>query len=338
MASSVGGNGGLIGASNVPTAANPSALVTDITSSGCFCRTGTSATVIVVGGGGGGAQGGGGSGGVLITECHPLPSCTVPVTIGAGGAGRPAPAAYSAPGTSGTASVFGSGTPLTANGGGGGGGNRGNGGGGGNETAAEAPPGTLQSVVGVNLQGMNGGAGSSFQQGGGGGGAAAAGGTANTFGGHGGAGRNLMPYGVPACIGDGGIVGGGGGGNLAQFGAGTCSNAETAAGALGSVPEQPWGAYQQHAHGGIGGGGLGGSQRAVQTNGTIFQQTTNGAANTGGGGGGENSGYNNGPQVGGSGGAGRIIVVEPGVAAGTIGDGVYSMQAQFNAKAASRWK
>ena len=338
MGSSVGGNGGIIGASNVPTSANPSALVTDITSSGCFCRTGTSATVIVVGGGGGGAQAGGGAGGVLVTECHPLPSCTVPVTIGAGGAGRPAPAAYSAPGTSGTASVFGSGTPLTANGGGGGGGNRGNGGGGGNETAATAPPGDVQATIGTVGQGFNGGGGTSFQQGGGGGGAGMAGGTSGTFGGNGGAGRNLMPYGVPACIGTGGILGGGGGGNLAQFGDGSDSDGRNAAGASGQIPDQPFPAAINYAAGGLGGGGNGGVKQAVQTNGTIFQQPTSGATNTGGGGGGENSGYNNGPNIGGSGGSGRVIVIEPGVAAGTVGDGVYSMQAQFNAKAASRWK
>ena len=338
MASSIGGNGGIIGASNVPTSANPSALVTDITSSGCFCRTGTSATVIVVGGGGGGAQAGGGAGGVLVTECHPLPSCTVPVTIGAGGAGRPAPASYATPGTSGTASVFGSGTPLTANGGGGGGGGFGNGGGGGNETASAGHPANQQSVIGVTGQGFNGGSGSGFQAGGGGGGAGNAGGTANIFGGHGGSGKNLLPYGVPACIGCGGILGGGGGGNLAQFGAGTDTNAQLAAGATGQLPTQPWPTFERHAHGGIGGGGLGGAKYCVQTNGTIFQQPTSGATNTGGGGGGENSGYNNGPNIGGSGGSGRVIVIEPCVAAGTVGDGVYSMQALFNAKAASRWK
>ena len=168
--------------------------------------------------------------------------------IGAGGAGRPAPAAYSAPGTSGTASVFGSGTPLTANG------------------------------------------------------------------------------------------GGGGGGNLAQFGDGSDSNGRCAAGAKGQIPDQPFPAAINYAAGGLGGGGNGGVKQAVQTNGTIFQQPTGGATNTGGGGGGENSGYNNGPNIGGSGGSGRVIVIEPGVAAGTVGDGVYSMQAQFNAKAASRWK
>ena len=89
--------------------------------------------------------------------------------------------------------------------------------------------------------------------------------------------------------------------------------------------------------GGIGGGGNGGVQVASH-NGACLQAPANGTANTGGGGGGENHGYNNGPQVGGTGGSGIVIVVEPCAAAGTVNDGVYSMQAQFNAKAASRWK
>ena len=337
MASSVGGNGGIIGASNVPTAANPNAQVTDITSSGCFNRTGTTATVIVVGGGGGGAQAGGGAGGVLVTECHPLPASAVPVTIGAGGAGRPDPAPYADPGTSGSASVFGSATPLTANGGGGGGGNRGNGGGGGNETAAPAPPGTQQSVFGTVGQGFNGGAGSGFQQAGGGGGASQAGGTASTFGAHGGTGKNLQPYGVPKCIGSCGVLGGGGGGALAQFGDGDNACANCSEGPKGQVHNGPYSAVEQYAAGGIGGGGQGGVKIATPSGG-IFLAPANGTANTGGGGGGDNAGYDNGPGVAGTGGSGRVIVVEPGVAAGTVGDGVYSMQAQFNAKAASRWK
>ena len=337
MASSVGGNGGIIGASNVPTAANPNAQVTDITSSGCFNRTGTTATVIVVGGGGGGAQAGGGAGGVLVTECHPLPASTVPVTIGAGGAGRPDPAPYADPGTSGNASVFGSATPLTANGGGGGGGNRGNGGGGGNETAAPNPPGGTQSVFGTAGQGYNGGSGCGFQQAGGGGGAGQAGGSVAAFGGHGGSGRNLNPYGVPVCIGTGGIIGGGGGGALAQFGDGDNACANCSAGPKGQVHDGPYSPTEQYAAGGIGGGGQGGVKRAICSGG-IFFAPANGTANTGGGGGGDNAGYDNGPGVAGTGGSGRVIVVEPGVAAGTVGDGVYSMQAQFNAKAASRWK
>jgi len=67
MSSSIAGNGGIIGASNVPTAASPAAKITTITANGCFNRAVPSATVIVVGGGGGGAQGGGGAGGVLVT-------------------------------------------------------------------------------------------------------------------------------------------------------------------------------------------------------------------------------------------------------------------------------
>lgn len=338
MASSVGGNGGIIGASNVPTSANPNAQVTDITSSGCFNRTGTTATVIVVGGGGGGAQAGGGAGGVLVTECHPLPSNAVPVTIGAGGAGRPDPAPYADPGTSGSASVFGSATPLTANGGGGGGGNFGNGGGGGNETAAPNSPSTApRSVFGTAGQGFNGGSGGGFQQAGGGGGAGMAGASVSVYGGHGGAGRNLQPYGVPKCIGDCGVLGGGGGGTLAQFGDGLPADANCSAGPVFQIHAAPFSPAEQYAAGGIGGGGQGGVKRAISCGG-IFFAPTNGTANTGGGGGGDNAGYANGPGIAGTGGSGRVIVVEPGVAAGTVGDGVYSMQAQFNAKAASRWK
>jgi hypothetical protein len=340
MGSSIAGNGGIIGASNVPTAASPGNQVTAITSNGCFNRTVASATVIVVGGGGGGAQGGGGAGGVLVTECHPLPTCAVPVTIGAGGAGRPGPGAYSAPGTSGSASTFGSATPLSAPGGGGGGGNRGNGGGGGNETAATAPPGESQATIGGANMGFNGGGGNGFQQGGGGGGGGdSAGGNSNVVGGNGGSGKNLNPYGVPGCIGTGGIIGGGGGGNLTQFGAGTCNNSNCSAGALGSFPNvlAQQSTQYRFCTGGIGGGGNGGI-KVANTNGAIFQSPANGTANTGGGGGGENSGYCNGPQVGGTGGSGIVIVVEPCAASGTVGDGVYSMQAQFNAKAASRWK
>jgi len=342
MGSSIAGNGGIIGASNVPTAASPAAKVTTITSNGCFNRAVASATVIVVGGGGGGAQGGGGAGGVLVTECHPLPTDAVPVTIGAGGAGRPGPGGYCAPGTSGSASTFGSATPLSAPGGGGGGGNRGNGGGGGNETAATAPPGTTQATIGTANQGFNGGAGNGFQQGGGGGGGGDSGGSsANVVGANGGAGKNLNPYGVPTCVGVGGIIGGGGGGNLTQFGPGEagCSGSRCSAGAFGSFPSQlaQQSTVYRFATGGIGGGGNGGIKHANQS-GAIFQAPENGTANTGGGGGGENSGYCNGPQVGGTGGSGIVIVVEPCASAGTVGDGVYSMQAQFNAKAASRWK
>ena len=103
MSSSIAGNGGIIGASAVPTAASPAAKITTITSNGCFNRAVPSATVIVVGGGGGGAQGGGGAGGVLVTECHPLPSDAVPVTIGAGGG---APPTGSARACSGNPSTF----------------------------------------------------------------------------------------------------------------------------------------------------------------------------------------------------------------------------------------
>ena len=339
MGSSIAGNGGIIGASNVPTAANPGNKVTTFTSNGCFNRTVASATVIVIGGGGGGSQGGGGAGGMRITECHPLPASAVPVTIGAGGAGRPAPTSPSSPGTSGSASTFGSSTPLSAPGGGGGGGARGNGGAAGNETAApNSPSGGLRSMRGAAGLGMNGGAGTSFQQGGGGGGSEMPGGASSPAGGsNGGAGKNLQPYGVPKCLGENGILGGGGGGNLTQFGAGTCSCADCSAGNAGTLPNGPYPSGEAFCVGGIGGGGNG-LIKVANNSGAVFQCNTAGTANTGGGGGGQNGGYCNGPMAGTAGGSGIVIVIEPCAAGGTVGDGIYSMQAQFNAKAASRWK
>ena len=86
MARSASMNGGIIGADNTPAS---SKKVTSFTSNGCFNRTATTATVITIAGGGGGSIGGGGAGGVLVTEWHPLPTCAVPVTVGAGGAGAP---------------------------------------------------------------------------------------------------------------------------------------------------------------------------------------------------------------------------------------------------------
>ena len=104
-------NGGIIGKDNTPS---PSKKVTTFTSNGCFTRTATTATVITIAGGGGASRGGGGAGGVLITECHPLPASTVPVTVGAGGA---ASADNGCRASSGSNSIFGSATPLTATGG-----------------------------------------------------------------------------------------------------------------------------------------------------------------------------------------------------------------------------
>ena len=110
-----GANGGLIGSDNTPRIAGD-ACVSAITSTGTFCATSTHATVVVVAGGGGaGRSGGGGGGGTVVVECHPLPGSGIPVTIGAGGA-------TAARGCTGSDSVFGSDTPITAKGGGGGGG------------------------------------------------------------------------------------------------------------------------------------------------------------------------------------------------------------------------
>ena len=323
-------NGGIIGADNTPTASDK---VTFFTSPGCFTRTTPSATVIVVGGGGGGGQAGGGGGGVLITECHPLPASSVPVTVGAGGAGRPSSGCYADPGTSGSNSVFGSSTPLTGNGGGGGGGHFGNGGAGGNPTATpNSPSTTTRSMQGTAGQGMNGGSGGGFQQGGGGGGGLSPGGPSHAFAGSGGTGKIMIPYGVPACLGDDGFVGGGGGGQASQFAPGTCSCAPTQ---LGRFPAGPYPSGEAYGSGGKGGAGQGELKRACNSS-TPFQNATSGTANTGGGGGGVNKGYSNGPLTSGSGGSGLAVVVEPNASV-TVKDGVYNMKEQYHFKKLSKW-
>ena len=52
---------------------------TSFTSNGCFNRTATTPTVITIAGEL--VNRWGGAGGVLVTECHPLPTCAVPVTV-----------------------------------------------------------------------------------------------------------------------------------------------------------------------------------------------------------------------------------------------------------------
>lgn len=191
-------NGGIIGADNTPS---PSKKITTFTSNGCFTRTATTATVITIAGGGGGSRGGGGAGGVLVTECHPLPSCAVPVTVGAGGAASPSNGCRASNGSN---SVFGSSTPLTATAGGGGGGSTqpaqskggdgGSGGGGGGDNPAE-------SGVGTANQGHDGGSGySSGGSGSGGGGGAARQGGSGSVANPGGRGKDLTPFGVPPWL------------------------------------------------------------------------------------------------------------------------------------------
>ena len=144
---------------------------------------------MVVAGGGGGSNsngGGGGAGGFRMASCFTAPATAYPITVGAGGAGNPAP--LTARGASGANSVF---STITSAGGGGGGsglgpagaagpgadGGSGGGGGTNNECggAGNTPPVSPP-------QGNDGGDGAGPgtpqpQAGGGGGGASAVGGT-----------------------------------------------------------------------------------------------------------------------------------------------------------------
>ena len=331
-------NGGIIGADNTPS---PSKKITTFTSNGCFNRTATTATVIVVAGGGGAERGGGGAGGVLITECHPLPSDAVPVTIGAGGGRADLPGTNASAGSN---SVFGSATPLTATGGGFGGGtpasspsahksggDGGSGGGGGGCNPANDGD-------GVSGQGFDGGSSCSSAQGGGGG-AVEQGGSGGNQSGFGGRGKDLTPYGVPTCIGECGFVGGGGAGS----GDNHPSNPYQTPGQPG--PRTPHSGAPQAAHKSVGEGGLGGGGMAQVGYPPPCQQphgiATNGLANTGGGGGGANNpGSPPFPAPRGdtskSGGSGIVIVIEC-VAGSSANSGIYGLQAQFRDTNRSSW-
>ena len=114
-------NGGIIGPVQTTSRGD---FQTVFTSSGNYCTPGhgpgTASVLVVAGGGGGGGYGGGGgAGGYRLINCHPIPSSQVPVTIGSGGAGGKSPNP-GIRGSTGSDSVFGSGTPLTSCGGGGG--------------------------------------------------------------------------------------------------------------------------------------------------------------------------------------------------------------------------
>ena len=332
-------NGGIIGADNTPT---PSKKITTFTSNGTFNRTATTATVITIAGGGGGSRGGGGAGGVLITECHPLPASTVPVTVGAGGS---ASSINDCRASSGSNSVFGSATPLTATGGGGGGGTTqpaqskggdgGSGGGGGGDNPAEGG-------VGTGAQGHDGGSGySTGGSGSGGGGGADRQGGSGSLANPGGRGKDLTPYGVPNSLGESGFFGGGGAGS------GDChpSNPYQAPGQPG--PRSPGhsgatrAAFKNVGEGGLGGGGnssVGHPLSCLSPTGLA----TAGTANTGGGGGGGHFMSTPGSApfqantMGQAGGSGVVIVIEsaPGSSANS---GIYSLQAQYRDTSRSSW-
>jgi hypothetical protein len=338
-----GAYGGVIGVDNTPTS---SKSVTQITSSGCFCRTTATATVVVIAGGGSGCYGGGGAGGVLVTTCHPLPASTVPVTIGAGGGTITSEAV----GNAGNNTVFGSATPLTAlKGMGGGGGNSypvsdgpqqpagtsaydggiyGSGGGSGGANPAAGGKGTHP--------GPYGGCSPTYQGSPGGHGAFATGGGACNLGlghgnssnkNHGGRGRDLTPLGVPTDMGDCGIFGGGGG-------------AKTSAGELYTpgVPltDQSSGIGKKAA----GGGGRGQTgTNDVLTFCCVALGSSVGDANTGGGGGAGT--FNDSPNGVGdvdgmAGGSGTVLVIQD-VAGASANDGIYSMKEHYICVKSSRW-
>ena len=233
-------------------------------------RAGLCDLLIIGGGGGGGREraGGGGAGGYLAITQGYLPTGTLTVTVGAGGAGGISGSGNNAfMGRNGAASRLGD---FYAPGGGGGfgqtaggfgsGANGGSGGGaGGNQT------GTGTGGTGVPVIGNDGGPatiGGSGSGGGGGGGAGAVGGTFNNSanGGTGGAGTASSITGASVTR------GGGGGGSGATAGAG-----------------------------GAGGGGTSGNSTA--------NAGTAGTVNTGGGGGGNYS-----ANTGGAGGSGVVII------------------------------
>jgi len=275
-----------------------------VTNAGTSLGSNTVDYLVVAGGAGGGngKAGGGGAGGFregynpgsytaspLATTALPVSATGYPITVGAGGAGTPAPATpgcapQSSPGNN---SVF---STITSAGGGGAGsvapssknGLSGGSGGGASQYAGAGTGGSGNTPPVSPPQGNNGGNGFEPGAGGGGGGATAAG-------------TNATPSGGQAIAGDGGAgattsingsataFAGGGGGAMAS-----CSPAPSPVG-LGT--------------GGVGGGGCG-------QNTTLPRPScATGGANTGGGGGGS-SGISSGPHsiAGGAGGSGIVII------------------------------
>ncbi len=332
-----GANGGLIGADNTPSAAPSAGCVTQINSTGCFCASSTHATVVVVAGGGGaGRGGGGGGGGTVIVACHPLPTSTIPVTIGAGGAGAQGRA------TAGSDSVFGSTTPITAKGGGAGGGlnsapnsgtSGGSGGSGGDDGSADNG-GAVATNHGCTRAGFSGGRGD-HATGGGGGGAGSSGGKRGVAG----YGACLLPLGVPKCMGEKGFVGGGGAGFNNNVASGNGENDVLTGPTARGVTDHrtaPVAINNAQASGGMGGGGDASIPQTPSPTTPSDNQSdsTAGVANTGGGG-----GSNNLPcspnDAGKAGGSGTIFVIKSGTA--TLNSGVYNLKEQYAAVRGSRW-
>ena len=257
------------------------------TSAGTLAVSGSNlnADILVVAGGGGGGAGfntglpigggGGGAGGLIGFTGQTLIPANYSVTISGGGSGGPG---YSASGSNGSPSQFGSLTNVL---GGGGGVNRigapaGNGGSGGGTALDSGAAGT-----GTSGQGNNGGT-SGVRGAAGGGGKTAVGGsgTGNT-GGAGGAGTvDYSSWASATSTGLNGYYAGGGGGGSGFDG----SNA------FGSA-----------AAGGVGGGGAG--------RGTSYGAGSNATATTGGGGGGGAGSASANPDVPGGNGAAGIVII-----------------------------
>jgi len=206
--------------------------------------------LIVGGGGGGGAQvgGGGGAGGLLYASSYTLPSSTVNISVGAGGAGN----ANSIPGAYGSNSFFGS---IIANGGGGGGAHGsstrpasgddgitggqgrpgGSGGGGGGDNTSTGRPGgsaTQTSYSGFLSYGNIGGTGRAGSWAGGGGGGAGSAGSDSPSASTGGVGGNGREYSITGtaqfyAAGGGGCYNNSGGTTGRASGIGGAGNGDT---------------------------------------------------------------------------------------------------------------
>ena len=286
--------------------------------------------LVVAGGGGGGAQGGGGgAGGFRDLKNEPVVGGTaIAVTVGAGGTGGyfggPVPASDITP-TDGGNSIFANPiNPITSEGGGKGGGRltsggsaAGSGGSGGGGVSAGAAPGASDAgAASPSGQGNAGGSGQGGDNvgGAGGGGAGAAGGSVPPGNGDGGNTTNQANFGQPGGIGAYTTITGfskmfaGGGGGSGGTGDTTLN--------------------YSGGHGGAGGGGQG-------RNGG----EPNGIAGSGGEGQGAGGGASNQPgnkaspaARSGGGGSGTVIVKEKDKA-----NGVFNMNAQFNANKVGQW-
>jgi hypothetical protein len=330
-------NGGIIGPVVNPTTGTQTQTITAVTSSNpSFSvqpRT-TSVDLLIIAGGGGGvgnypSGSGGGAGGLILYPGYPITSGNFPITIGAGGAGGPAPGGPFRGAVNGNDTIFsGPGGTLTAKAGGrgavgpaasppptGAASPGGSGGGGGGENACATGGTGIQPIqsggsgtFGFGNRGGNAPSPSPAPRRGNGGGGAGGAGADNS--GPGGAGKDVTPlFGVapqPFYI-----------ANVPNTGA--SAPGVFAGGGAGSQDAPSGGS----ANGGTGGGG----NSAV---GGIFNPGANGVANTGGGGGAAHEG------AGGNGGSGYVVVKEPAVSYFQA-SGVWSINDAYNYKKAGNW-